>query len=48
MSLTSKRPDLSSFKDLATVSNYQLTDLKRTFTERLFYGNVEKGLKNKL
>ena len=36
MSLTSKGPDISSFKDLATDSNYQLTNLKGTFTERLF------------
>ncbi len=36
MSLTSKRPDISSFKDLATDFNKQLTNLKGTFTERLF------------
>ena len=40
MSLTSQRPDINSLKDLATDPNYQLTNLKGTFTERMFMVNI--------
>ena len=40
MSLTSQRPDINSFKDLATDPGYQPTTIKGTFTERIFLVNI--------
>jgi len=40
MSLTTKRPDINSFKELAEDPNYQLTNLKGTDTELMFLVNI--------
>jgi len=36
MSLTSQRPDINSFKELADDSNYKLTVLKGAVPEHIF------------
>lgn len=42
MSLTSKRPDINSFKDLANDPNYQLTVLKGAIPEHIFLVMIEE------